>query len=196
MRWRGWTRREYWLQRAKRRAELEVDISSDQFDYDCSFRVRQHACALALGTREMAAFKHDCEQLHERWPQQSFFVGYAEAIRILRDRNSPAVLVYVALLFVEHLEQARHLGIRRARSGAEMWVQKRRPGEQLNFHWDKDEALRDRFDVPLTLSLRNRQHSQARVRASSVLVSEGTMLMRVVAEGECSRMLSDRCLLS
>ncbi|KAL1502995.1 hypothetical protein AB1Y20_011065 [Prymnesium parvum] len=93
--------------------------------------------------------KDDCTRLSAAHPEENFFLPWREAAALLAARRRPALLGYVAELLDFYLDQLASGGMRlaRRRCGAEFWVQRRAAREDIPFHWDKDEALREAAHV-------------------------------------------------
>lgn len=142
-------RRERWrLRRKARRARGHAEISVDA-TRDAGFRARQHHRVLALTSESLENFRADCRTLREQCGGEGFFMSRVEAARLEREPDDvPAVLLYVAQC-LRRLSRLPAVGesSERAEAGAEFWVQSRRAGEPINWHWDKDEQLRDAHGV-------------------------------------------------
>lgn len=148
-----WDRRECWrLKRRRKRAnDGEVEVSPALLRQDCGFRAQQDLCAIQLPAEEWSRFRSDCATICTECPDSSLFMDSLEAEAILAHRRQPTLLTYVAHLLRKQLqcatERHAHKRGRADRCGAEYWVQSRGEGEAINWHWDKDEQLRDNFSL-------------------------------------------------
>jgi len=136
-------RREFWRRRGGRsEQEVSVDESALRACNETPFRARQLPYEVPHD-----ALRQDSSALHRAHPEKSFFLSWPEAKALLATEERPALLGYVAEVLDHYLRTLRSKGLRRARCGAEFWVQQRSAGQGINFHWDKDEALRDAAEV-------------------------------------------------
>ena len=125
-------------------------MSSEALSADCGFDVTSTPHAVSLTATEMHLFRSDCCLMRERHGATSFFMTLSEARKILRGSTRSALLAYVAELLVRELRRTRLQGAVRFSAkacGAEFWVQQRRSGDPINWHWDKDEELRDACEL-------------------------------------------------
>ena len=143
----------YWTQRWQQRpraARPEDDADAVDLDQtsltvcdEIGFAMKQWPHALP----RTLALRADCLALHARHPEQNFFLAWPEAQALLAAAERPALLSYVAELLEHFLRALDPQTVDRSRCGAEFWVQRRCAGQGINFHFDKDEALRDACDV-------------------------------------------------
>lgn len=128
--------------------ELEIDETAQDACDLCDFRVRQWPHPLPV-----LNLYDDCIALHAAHPEENFYLSWRAAQRLLAAATRPALLGYVAELCefwldsIEPTATASGYRLDRARCGAEFWVQRRAAGEDITFHWDKDEALREACDI-------------------------------------------------
>ena len=122
--------------------ELEIDEAAVSACDTCGILVEQHPHLLSVDH-----LRADCLTLAKEQPEANFLLPWESAQSLLsrRDETRPALLGYVAEVLEQYVDKALEAGceLQRENCAAEYWVQRRQPGEGINWHWDKDEALRD-----------------------------------------------------
>ena len=123
----------------------EVDEVTLRASDTCGVFVEQFPQLLPL-----SHLRADCRMLSEAAPESNFVLSYAQARQLLaRPARAPSLLLHVASLLEHYLGVAEASGtaLRRDECTAEYWVQRRPPGVGIQWHFDKDEALRDACEL-------------------------------------------------
>ena len=132
--------------RQQRRCDEEEVTLDEVAIHACDYSrllVEQHPRLLAV-----SHLQSDCLLLSKEHPETNFLLPWKQAKDLLAAgaNDRPALLTYVAEVlesFLERMTDGGDSSVRRDKCAAEFWTQRRRAGQSINWHWDKDEALRD-----------------------------------------------------
>ena len=136
----------------RRRPQEVVELSIDESALHACDAVGFNAHQWPRLLPQLLGLKADCLALHEQHPEENFYLRWPRAKSLLAaSSRRPALLSYVSEVLDYYLDQLEAEGIplERGRCGAEFWVQRRAAGQDITFHWYKDEALRSAADVLL-----------------------------------------------